>query len=71
MTFAVGGIHITRDPYDECNRLRCRVTLDNLSVHSTGSYKCEVSGDAPQFRVAGESSNMTIISEYTFHAILG
>lgn len=63
MTFQVEGIHITKDPYDDCSRTRCRVTLDNLSVQSTGTYRCEVSGDAPTFRLTYETSNMTIIGK--------
>lgn len=64
MTFQVEGIHITKDPYDDCSKTRCRVTLDNLGISSTGTYRCEVSGDAPTFRLTYETANMTIIGMY-------
>lgn len=63
MTFLVDGVHLTHDPYDICTETRCRITLDNLNVHSSGTYRCEVSGDAPAFRLSYEASNMTIIGK--------
>lgn len=65
MTFPVNGVHLTKEPYDpyECSRTKCRVTLDNLSVRSSGTYACEVSLDAPSFRVVQDSSNMTVIGK--------
>lgn len=65
MTFQVEGIHITKDPYDDCSKTRCRVTLDNLGIQSTGTYRCEVSGDAPTFRLTYDTANMTIIGMYS------
>lgn len=66
MTFPVNGVHLTKEPYEpyECGRTKCRVTLDNLSVRSSGAYKCEVSGDAPAFPLVYEASNMTVIGKY-------
>ncbi|XP_063704183.1 uncharacterized protein LOC134833697 [Culicoides brevitarsis] len=64
MTFPVNGVHLTKEPYDpyDCGKTKCRVTLDNLSVRSSGAYKCEVSGDAPAFPLVYEASNMTVIA---------
>ncbi|XP_063704191.1 uncharacterized protein LOC134833703 [Culicoides brevitarsis] len=64
MMFPAVGVHLTKEPYDpyECGRTKCRITLDNLSVGSTGTYKCEVSGDAPTFPIVFEASNMTVIA---------
>lgn len=65
MVFQAGGVHLTKEPYDpyDCGRTKCRITLDNLSVSSTGTYKCEVSGDAPTFPIVFEASNMTVIGK--------
>lgn len=63
MTFLVDGIHLTEDPYDNCTEVRCRITLDSLNTYSSGSYRCEVSGDAPAFRISFEVSNMTVIGK--------
>jgi hypothetical protein len=59
--FPVEGVHVGEDHI--CNDKFCIVHLDNLSNESTGSYRCEVSGDAPDFRIVHETSNMTIIGE--------
>lgn len=71
MTFPVNGVHLTKEPYDpyDCARTKCRVTLDNLSVRSSGAYKCEVSGDAPAFPLVYEASNMTVIGKYLTHLL--
>lgn len=65
MIFSAVGVHLTIEPYDpyDCGRTKCRITLDNLSVSSTGTYKCEVSGDAPTFPIVFEASNMTVIGK--------
>lgn len=65
MIFSAVGVHLTKEPYDpyDCGRTKCRITLDNLSVSSTGTYKCEVSGDAPTFPIVFEASNMTVIGK--------
>lgn len=71
MTFPVNGVHLTKEPYDpyDCARTKCRVTLDNLSVRSSGAYKCEVSGDAPAFPLVYEASNMTVIGKDLTHLL--
>lgn len=69
LIFPVDGIHVTKE--FNCDHERCSVNLDNLSMESTGSYRCEVSGDAPEFRIVHDTSNMTVIGEcfpYTFHS---
>jgi hypothetical protein len=62
MKFPVQGVHIGDD--HTCNDKFCIVHLDNLSNDSSGSYRCEVSGDAPDFRIVHETSNMTIIGKF-------
>lgn len=61
MMFPVDGVNVQSDHI--CNDKFCIVHLDNLSNDSTGSYRCEVSGDAPDFRIVHETSNMTIIGK--------
>ncbi|XP_022912653.2 uncharacterized protein [Onthophagus taurus] len=59
MSFPVAGVHL-RGASSNCSRTQCRVVLDHLSRdHSGGTYRCEVSGEAPAFRIASESHNVT------------
>lgn len=62
--FPVDGVHVSNDFY--CNEKRCSINLDNLNSDSSGAYRCEVSGDAPEFRIVHETSNMTVIGEIFF-----
>lgn len=59
MNFKVDGVQ-TVEPTNSCNTYRCSVTLVRLSPSSSGTYRCEVSGDAPEFKVAIEVANMTV-----------
>lgn len=61
MIFTVEGIHVNSDHV--CNDKFCTIHLDNLSKDSTGAYRCEVSGDAPEFKLSLETSNMTVVGE--------
>jgi hypothetical protein len=61
MIFAVEGVHVSSDHV--CNEKFCTIHLDNLSNDSTGAYRCEVSGDAPDFKLSHETSNMTVVGE--------
>ena len=59
-TFPVAGVHIMEQT-KYCNPSQCRVRLTNISrEHSGGSYRCEVSSEAPAFRLAAETHNVTI-----------
>jgi len=62
MIFNVDGVHVNSDHV--CNDKFCTIHLDNLSNNSTGSYRCEISGDAPAFLLSHETSNMTVAGEY-------
>jgi hypothetical protein len=64
LLFPVEGVHVSGEHY--CNEKRCSINLDNLNTDSTGSYRCEVSGDAPEFRIVHETSNMTVIGKNFF-----
>jgi len=36
------------------------VELEKLTAHSSGQYRCEVSGDAPEFKLIDQTANMTV-----------
>ncbi|XP_058982812.1 uncharacterized protein LOC101896291 [Musca domestica] len=57
--FPVKGVSIAAGS-SHCNQFICEVELEKLSPQSSGSYRCEVSGDSPEFKLIGESSNMTV-----------
>lgn len=63
MTFPVDGVHLNLDQATVCNKTICSVVLSGLKRNSTGSYRCEISGDAPEFHVVHETANMTVASE--------
>jgi hypothetical protein len=64
MIFSVEGVHVSSDHV--CNEKFCTIHLDNLSNDSSGAYRCEVSGDAPEFKLVHETSNMTVAGEFVF-----
>lgn len=61
MIFNVAGVHVSSDHV--CNEKSCTIHLDNLSSDSSGAYRCEVSGDAPEFKLSHETGNMTVAGE--------
>nr|XP_029708095.1 uncharacterized protein LOC109427463 [Aedes albopictus] len=58
-TFPVEGVQLAPDGH-QCNAFVCRIRLTRLERHSGGEYRCEISGDAPQFELANGSRNMTV-----------
>ncbi|CRK89280.1 CLUMA_CG003039, isoform A [Clunio marinus] len=60
MIFNVEGVHVSSDHV--CNDKFCTIHLDNLSNDTSGAYRCEVSGDAPEFKLSHETSNMTVVA---------
>ncbi|XP_055381483.1 uncharacterized protein LOC129612058 [Condylostylus longicornis] len=59
MTFEVAGVRIGSTDYF-CNQFICNVELKHLTRDSSGAYRCEVSGDAPEFKLVGQQANMTV-----------
>lgn len=60
VSFPVAGIHMVPQP-NSCGQNRCKVRLTGLTRdHSGGSYRCEVSSEAPAFRLASETRNVTV-----------
>lgn len=57
--FPVAGVQLIDEGY-ECNESSCRVDLNLLGVKSSGVYRCEVSGDAPHFKLTARSANMSV-----------
>jgi hypothetical protein len=49
-------------PQDESN-VAGRVILSNVTVDAEGTYKCEVSTEAPVFDTDFKESNLTVISK--------
>ena len=67
--FPLRGVHLTNETLrgHYCNYTFCAIRLTNLSrVYSTGSYKCEVSGEAPEFELAYNSTKMTVLGNFFF-----
>ncbi|XP_017953515.1 uncharacterized protein LOC108649032 [Drosophila navojoa] len=57
--FPVKGVTIA-DGSSHCNQFICNVELEKLNIHSSGQYRCEVSGDAPEFELIDKAANMTV-----------
>ncbi|EDW14400.2 uncharacterized protein LOC6572833 isoform X2 [Drosophila mojavensis] len=57
--FPVAGVQLIDNSY-ECNESSCRVDLNLLGIKSTGVYRCEVSGDAPHFKLSERTANMSV-----------
>lgn len=63
-TFPVAGVHLVTEATN-CRPNRCQVRLTKLGrEHSSGAYRCEVSSEAPAFRLAAETHNVTVAGTY-------
>ncbi|XP_037956740.1 uncharacterized protein LOC119686270 [Teleopsis dalmanni] len=70
MKFPVIGVQVQDGKY-YCNESTCRLELSLLSAKSTGTYKCEVSGDAPLFQLAAKADNMTVAALPQYDPLIG
>ncbi|XP_072398010.1 uncharacterized protein [Diabrotica undecimpunctata] len=60
LLFPVPGVQV-RSSETDCSQVRCKITLSGLSrIHSSGAYRCEISSEAPAFRLASETHNVTV-----------
>ncbi|XP_053678207.1 pregnancy-specific beta-1-glycoprotein 11-like [Anopheles nili] len=59
-TYPVDGIVIATDRPTICNQYLCSIRLTELQRRSSGEYRCEISGDAPEFKLANGTRNMTV-----------
>ncbi|KAK4887623.1 hypothetical protein RN001_003894 [Aquatica leii] len=60
MSFPVSGVYLV--PFStDCGRQHCKLQLTKLSRHhSSGAYRCEISSEAPTFRLAAETHNIAV-----------
>ncbi|KAB7498524.1 Cell adhesion molecule 3, partial [Armadillidium nasatum] len=64
-------LHSIRKDFPEVNRSNARrVLLHNLTFNSTGTYRCEVSADAPHFRTYTNESRMVVVEFPKSHPII-
>ncbi|KAK9746105.1 hypothetical protein QE152_g6380 [Popillia japonica] len=70
ISFPVNGVQVDIDG-THCNMHSCHVRLTNLvRKDSSGAYRCEVSTEAPAFRLASETHNVTVAALPTEKPIL-
>ena len=65
MKFNVEGVTLIDKIYSYCNKVTCTISLTYLSQQSSGAYRCEISGDAPEFKLISKTGHMTIAGLYT------
>lgn len=63
MKFKVDGVSLGVGMHN-CNQITCTVTLDQLEPQTSGAYRCEISGDAPEFKLVSRTANMTVAGDY-------
>lgn len=59
----VKGVKLSTRHNILCNEKTCRLVLERLSADSTGTYRCEIAGEAPDFTVVQKQANMTVMSK--------
>lgn len=65
MIFPVEGVIVMRKaPAHLCDQYSCSIQLQQLNIRSSGAYRCEISGDAPEFKLAHGTANMSVAGEY-------
>ncbi|CAH1104848.1 unnamed protein product [Psylliodes chrysocephalus] len=58
--FPVFGVFVD-DQKSSCDNSHCKLTLKKLSrEESSGSYRCEISSEAPSFRLASDTHNVIV-----------
>lgn len=62
IVFQVEGVQLKKeDP--NCDSSRCSITLEELRPQTSGAYRCEISGDSPEFKLVSKTANMTVAGE--------
>lgn len=60
LKFPVSGVKVVTKE-SVCTRGRCDLVLTELNTkNTTGEYRCEVSSEAPAFRIASRTMNVTV-----------
>ncbi|XP_052900111.1 uncharacterized protein LOC128306598 [Anopheles moucheti] len=71
MFFDVDGVTLLENSTVQiCNQFMCSIQLYKLTIRSSGSYRCEISGDAPEFKLAHGVGNMTVAVYPQFEPII-
>ncbi|XP_041774746.1 uncharacterized protein LOC121594927 isoform X2 [Anopheles merus] len=71
MLFDVEGVTVLQNSTGQiCNQFMCSIQLHRLNIRSSGSYRCEISGDAPEFKLAHGVGNMTVAVYPQFDPII-
>lgn len=66
LKFPVSGVTVLSKE-SVCVRGRCDLVLTNLSIQETsGEYRCEVSSEAPAFRIASRTMNISVAGKTLF-----
>lgn len=60
MNFPLQGVTISKSADQYCDTRSCCVKLEDLQQSTSGQYRCEISGDAPEFKLVHAVANMTI-----------
>lgn len=63
LNFPVVGISLLTHQTYICDSRTCTISLGQLESRTSGTYRCEVSGDAPEFKLDSQTANMTIAGE--------
>lgn len=62
--FPVPGITLEPEGTN-CNLHQCKIALTDLTrLYSGGAYRCEISSEAPAFKLASETHNVTVAGKY-------
>lgn len=69
-TFPVEGVYVSSEKPIACNNHDCTIYLEHLNSKTSGSYRCEVSGDAPEFKLSEGTANMTMVSFPRFNPFI-
>lgn len=64
MNFPLQGVKISKSADQYCDVKSCCVKLEDLEQSTSGQYRCEISGDAPEFKLVHAVANMTIAGIY-------
>lgn len=64
MNFSVDGVKLADQTFN-CDNTRCSVKLEQLRPQTTGLYRCEISGDKPNFVIISGTANMSVAGKFS------
>lgn len=65
MNFSVEGVKLADQTFN-CDSSQCSVKLEQLRPQTSGVYRCEISGDKPNFVIVSGTANMSVGGKF-FH----